>query len=504
MEPVQFRAWFKGDRYEVRNATMVDLVRTAYGVDAERVAGGPAWVDFDRFDISGLARPNTPPETLRLMLQSLLADRFKLALHNDSRPVPALALSLSKGKPKLQEAKPAGKTGCERQPVAPGAAVPGQLRIPLNVISCRNMTMEAFAAELKGIAGAGYVGHMVVDSTGLKGAWDFDFKFTEKALLQISGPDGISLTDALDKQLGLKLDEQKMPAPVIVVDRVNEKPNANPADVARRLPPLPPAEFEVAVIKPLDNSARAPLGDGFGLQPGGRLTIPGGIIPLKQLIRIAWDVDPNEEVSGAPKWLDSARYNIIAKLPTASLEANPTPSQTDVASMLQPLLTDRFKMKTHFEDRMVTAYTLTAAKPKLKKADPATRTGCKLEDGRVIANGGTFIPPPRVMTCLNITMAQFADQLQSAAGVYVRYPVVDATGLDGGWDLSFSFSLIPPANPAGATPFVSAGGPELSDPTGTTSLFSAIEKQLGLKLEAQKRSYPALVIDHIEEKPNAN
>ena len=88
---------------------MVDLIRTAYGVDPERVVGGPTWLEFDRFDTTALVRPSTRPETLRLMLQSLLADRFKLTIHNDSRPVTGLVLSLGKGKPKLKEAQPADK-----------------------------------------------------------------------------------------------------------------------------------------------------------------------------------------------------------------------------------------------------------------------------------------------------------------------------------------------------------------------------------------------------------
>jgi len=53
----------RAERYEVRNATMVDLIRTAYGVDPERVVGGPTWLEFDRFDITALVRPSTPPET---------------------------------------------------------------------------------------------------------------------------------------------------------------------------------------------------------------------------------------------------------------------------------------------------------------------------------------------------------------------------------------------------------------------------------------------------------
>ena len=100
--------------------------------------------------------------------------------------------------------------------------------------------------------------------------------------------------------------------------------------------------------------------------------------------------------------------------------------------MLQALLIDRFKMKIHFEERPVTAYTLVQAKPKLKKADPAGRTGCKTSNapagpGITIGQGGLRLPMSLV-TCQNITMAQFADQLQISASSYVHYPVVNRTG----------------------------------------------------------------------------
>jgi uncharacterized protein (TIGR03435 family) len=496
LKPIVFRAGIRGERYEVRNATMVDLIGTAYDVNGEQVVGGPSWLEFDRFDITALVRPNTPPETVRLMLQSLLADRFKLTTHRDSRPITGLVLSLGKGKLKMKEAEAADKTGCQRQVIAPPSRASG---VPMFGISCRNTTMEAFAKELPDIAGNGYIPNRVVDSTGLKKAWDFDFKFTQKELLQFSG-DAVALADALDQQLGLKLEEQKLPTPVIVVDRASEKPSANSPDVAKRLPPMPSAEFEVAVIKPINPDPREAPAVGFGLQPGGRLTIPGRIIPLKQLIAIAWNVGDYEDILGVPKWIDSARYDIIAKLPATGLTVNGEPSQPDVASMIQALLIDRFKMKIHYEERMVTAYTLMAAKPKLKKADPSARTGCKVGNGPVISNTGAFIPPSRSVTCVNITLAQFAEQLQDIAGSSVRYPVVDSTGLEGGWDLSFRFN--PLSSPQ--SPFGAPAGTEPSDPIGGASLFNAIEKQLGLKLQEQKRSYPVFVIDHIEEKPTDN
>src|SRR5262249_25949573 len=67
-----FRTSFRGQRYEVHNASMVDLIRTAYSVDAEKVFAGPSWLEFDRFDVTALAPVNTSQETIKLMLQSLL------------------------------------------------------------------------------------------------------------------------------------------------------------------------------------------------------------------------------------------------------------------------------------------------------------------------------------------------------------------------------------------------------------------------------------------------
>src|SRR5580704_15112698 len=78
----------RGGRFDVRTASMVDLISFAYGVDAAKVQGGPSWLDTDRFEITAKAPVKTPPETVKLMLQTLLADRFKLKIHMDSKPMP--------------------------------------------------------------------------------------------------------------------------------------------------------------------------------------------------------------------------------------------------------------------------------------------------------------------------------------------------------------------------------------------------------------------------------
>src|SRR5207244_1541213 len=95
----------------------------------------------------------------------------------------------------------------------------------------------------------------------------------------------------------------------IVVDSVNEKPTANPPGVTQSIPVTPPAEFEVADIKPSlgDSGQRARI-------QNGRVDIQG--LPLSVLINIAWDLNPSGDgIPGAPKWLESARFDIVAKAP---------------------------------------------------------------------------------------------------------------------------------------------------------------------------------------------
>jgi uncharacterized protein (TIGR03435 family) len=489
----------RGGRYDLRNATMLDLIRTAYGVaDAETILGGPNWLERDRFDVIAKAPQSTSSDTVRLMLQALLADRFKLVLHKDTKPMPGYALTLGKGKPKLREASGQGG-GCQGQQQTPE---PGA--VPYALVACRNITMEAFAQNLRGMAGA-YLTNPVADLTGLKGSWDFDLKWTGRALLARAGADGISIFDAVDRQLGLKLDLQRVPTPVLVVDSVNQQPTNNPSGVAQNLPTSPPAEFDVAEIKlsPPDTP------QNIRLQPGGRLDAQG--VTMKMMITLAWDINDDELLAGAPKWLDSTKYSLTAKASNAiSGPANaPQVDIDDIRLMLRALLIERFKIATHTEDRPVTAYTLVADKPKLTKADPANRTGWK-EGPAPEAKDQRNAILARMVTARNMTMAQFAEDLQRMANGYIRTPVLDATGLDGAYDFTLTFTpiglLMGGPGGRGGDPAAQAGGgaPAAADPTGGLSLFDAVNKQLGLKLEARKRTMPVLVIDHIEEKPTDN
>ena len=104
----------RNGRYEIKTAAMLDLIRLAWAFDADRILGGPSWLELDRFDVIAKVPADTTPDAQRLMLQSLLKERFKLTLHEDTKPVPTWTLSVRK-KPQLKEADGSGDTGCKPQ-----------------------------------------------------------------------------------------------------------------------------------------------------------------------------------------------------------------------------------------------------------------------------------------------------------------------------------------------------------------------------------------------------
>ncbi len=497
-----------GTRYDLRNATMVDLIVNAYGVSADKVVDGPSWLEYNRFDISAALPPKTSAADAKLMLQALLTDRFGLAIRREERPLSAYVLTAPKGKQKLKESDGSGEaTGCRmalEQPRPASAPVAGPIS-PTVAYTCRDMTMAAFAEGMTTmLAASQFIGpNPVQDGTGLEGKWDFNFKYT-LPLLGAGGGDSVTLPDALDKQLGLKLEQTTMSLPVIVVEKVNSAPSPNAPDVAKRIPPFP-SEFEVATIKPFEqpSSASGPVPLGIRMQPGGRVQISG--LPLKLVMQQAWSVQ-SDSIVGAPKWMDTDRYDIVAKMPVDGPVAAPNgPVDIEaVWAMVRALLADRFKLVTHFEDRPMTAYTLTALKPKLKKADPASRTKWTDSSSGIILNLSSA--PSRTLKFQNFTMAQLAEKLQYIAGTYIHAPVIDGTELQGSYDFTLSFSPIPPAQLATMLrrPPDAAGGADIADPIGGVSIFEAVEKQLGLKLVEQKHPISVLVIDHVDDKPADN
>jgi uncharacterized protein (TIGR03435 family) len=423
-------------------------------------------------------------------------------------------------KPALKQAEGSKEQGCKMTGDSSAALVPGAMVS----YSCRNMTMAAFADALPSIGRVDlHFNNRVLDESGIKGAWDFDFKFS--ALIRQGGIEVVTLFDAVQKQLGLDLTPASVSMPVLVVAGANEKPTPNPPGMSQALPPLP-QEFEVADVKrtpPVYNGFR------FQLQPGGRLEIHAAT--LRSLIIRAWvlGIDYTDKLVIGPKFIDTERFDIVARAPTFGLPPDaPAAAASDfllaqqlrfidfdsVAPMLRALLVQRFSLTFHNEQRPLPAFRLTAIKPKLRKADPSHRTGC-----HSVAH---TVGSPFNLVCENMTMSQFAAALPSydLASVLSRRDgpitnVADATNLQGAWDFSITFNPFGSGGSAAAgNPFapqnggnggeaVPTGGLQAGDPTGS-NFFEAMEKELGLKLEKIQRPGPVMVIDHLEEQPKEN
>ncbi len=341
------RAGFlSGNRYEVHNATLAYLISSAYSIDPDRLIGGPAWLDTALFDVI----TPTSPAALKATLRALLADRFKLALHDATRPFPQHVLTAGPH-PQLTKSAAVVDASCESSN-SPGPP-------PTNVLSCRNMSMSDFAARLPRLAGDYFQNNPVFDQTNLDGLWDFTLKWTPRNWLAGAGAEGEPLARALEKQLGLKLEIKPVPVPVLIVDAI-EKPAVTPG-VTQNLP-----TFEVAAIKP---SPPVTNSRSFRVD-NGQADLRG--FTIRELIKFAWglqdlDVIDNDNLLAAtPKSTDALRYDILAKTP------GPRPNIPTVLVMLRSLLADRFKLSTHYEERPVDVYVMLAAKPKLSKpVDPA-------------------------------------------------------------------------------------------------------------------------------------
>jgi uncharacterized protein (TIGR03435 family) len=490
-QPTMTGGVLRGGRYDLRNATMIDLIATAYSVsDTDLIVGGPPWIERNRFDLAAKAPQETSPAEVRVMLQTLLADRFKLAIRRDTRSTSGFVLTVGKDKHKLKEAAGPG-SGCQGNPP------PQPPPVPMTFGICKGVSMDQFAAVLRQIAG-GYLPGPVQNQTGLPGYWDFDVAFTPSGALQRAGADAITLFAFVERQLGLKLEPGNAPAPVLVVDSVNAEPTPNPSGVSAAIPLPPPMEFDVAVVKlsPPDAQPRTRL------LPGGR--IEGDGITMRQIMQLAWDITTDELLASAPSWFNETKFSILAQTSTAvsGVGQDTNVDIDDLKAMLRQLITERFQMKSHYENRPVTAYTLLAGQPKMTKADPANRTGFR--EGPAPGQRDQRNPIlSRMVTVRNMSMPQFAEDLQRIAGGYVRVPIEDQTGLEGSYDFTLTFTPIGLLNARGGGPGTAGapGGGDAADPTGGLSLFDAVDRQLGLKLEMRKRPMRVLVIDSMNEKP---
>jgi uncharacterized protein (TIGR03435 family) len=187
------------------------LVQIAYGVEDYQVIGGPGWFTNDRYDIQAkAANPAADKAEMLAMLRSLLADRFNLKLHNETREFSVYHLTADRNGAKLRPLKEGETQVCAR----------GELR----AFVCGLETVADLARAIQGV-----VHRPVFDKTGIKGRFDLflDFDtYSETGRTPPPGFDRPSLAQALREELGLHLEAQKEPFPVLVIDSI-ERPTAN-------------------------------------------------------------------------------------------------------------------------------------------------------------------------------------------------------------------------------------------------------------------------------------
>lgn len=208
-----------GGRVEVRGVTAKQMIGAAYGVQDNMIVGAPKWADTDHYDLIAKAPDGTPPSMLRQMLQPLLADRLKLAMHREDKVMAAYVLTLGKRPLKLEQTQ-GGAQDCHWE------TVEGRLRRRI----CHNVPIDEFARQLPGLGGAG-IDLQVLDQTGLKGTYNLQFDMGMPGRREGEGAaampadTGPTIFEALD-QIGLKLESRRMPISVIVIDHI-EPPSAN-------------------------------------------------------------------------------------------------------------------------------------------------------------------------------------------------------------------------------------------------------------------------------------
>jgi bla regulator protein BlaR1 len=213
-----------GGRTEISDASAKMLIVMSYNLKPNQLSGGPSWLDSTKYDISAKAPEGSDdPERSKLMMQTLLADRFKLAIHRETKDMPIYELVVGKNGPKLKASAEAADQH------------KGMFRIGRGQMDLTSVSMADFADNLSRV-----VGRNVYDKTGVAGTYDIKLEWTpdenESPMLKPHGDEGASapaadttgpsLSDALQEKLGLKMQAAKGPVEIVVIDHI-EKASEN-------------------------------------------------------------------------------------------------------------------------------------------------------------------------------------------------------------------------------------------------------------------------------------
>src|SRR5215467_619056 len=197
---------FRNGTFTMTNVTLSEGLQFAYSLVSRDQIVGPDWVNSreTRFDIVAKAPPETDVDSVRRMLRSLLSDRLKLAIHTEQRPYSFVAVVPAKGGSKLLPAKQAEG--------APGSGSPG-------LIVGQQMPMPVLMSLL-----SRFEGQLFVDRTGLTGRYQLKLEWAPDS---DATRNGRSLSEALEEQLGLRMERRREPLDVIVIERAERIPTAN-------------------------------------------------------------------------------------------------------------------------------------------------------------------------------------------------------------------------------------------------------------------------------------
>ena len=230
-----------GGRVTVTNMSLKEMMVLAYRIQPFQISGGPPWFDSVRYDINAKPESAPKPGEIPLMLQSLLADRFQLVFHRETKEMPIYALVLARkdGKlgPKLVETKEGSCTTFDPKNPPSGRPAPGTMFCGNQMMGRGNLRAASIPVANLAPMLSRMLGRTVIDKTGLTAKYDINVEWTpdegQFASLPPDAPKpppsdvtGPSIFTALQEQLGLKLESQKGPVEMFVVEKA-EKPTEN-------------------------------------------------------------------------------------------------------------------------------------------------------------------------------------------------------------------------------------------------------------------------------------
>ena len=513
---------FSADQFTSKNASLLQVIRTAYGVEDDRIVNVPAWLANDKYDFVATAGSSLAGKSVeesahdqRTMLMGVLADRLKLEAHFEVRDFSSLALVVAKGGPKLKQSEPGdldAAASSDRLGRRSGIHIDG------STLVAQNVPIDPIVFHL-----SRQLHRTVLNETGLAGTYVFTLKAPEGVAIGIDNsapPESYepALSSALQEQLGLALEARETKMPVLVIDHVEKPSTLGAQAVSPEVTPHfenasftvdTPASFGEITIKP-DSEATAKVKANSGpivsrvMWNNGELNATGAT--LHALILMTFQQLDDSQLSGGPDWIKTEVFNVHAKASAALMAEWPkmTNEQRDAADreMLLNMLATNFGLKMHQEKKVEPTYALmvdNAAKlqpfggdcpPIAANARPlAVERPASVDPNTISPACGTMMTLPGEIRANNIRIGNLLRFLS----IYSGRTVQDKTNLTERYSINLRFTpdasvlaSMPPPPPGLNLPAADPNGP---------SLFDALVQQAGLKLVPQTGPVEMLVVD---------